>query len=86
MGRKNQNRISRNTENKDGKENKDDCDDFDIEEDNNFYQDIEEERQFNIISNALNDIMSYVDDNSLPLCDYLDYKSIENFVECLINQ
>jgi hypothetical protein len=86
MGRKNENRISRNTENKEGKENKDDCDELEIEEDNSFYQDIEEERQFNIIANVLNDIMTYVDDNSLPLCDYLNHKSIENFVECLINR
>jgi hypothetical protein len=86
MGRKDENRISRNKEIKESKENKEDDSNEDDEEDNSFYEQIEDERRFNIIMNAMNDIMQYVEDNSLPLCDYLNQKSIEIFVDSLINQ
>jgi hypothetical protein len=80
MGRKNQN----NRKSKYDIEQKEDSDE-EIE-DPSFYEQMTEERQFNIIWNARIAMIKYVDDMSLPLCDYLDQKIINDFVDYLANQ
>lgn len=78
MARKSRNKISRNVEHTEYSD--------DEIEDTNCPQQVEDERRFNIIWKARVDMLKYVDDMALPLCDFLDQKIIEEFVEYLANQ
>ena len=80
MGRKNRNKI---LEKKNVSKSSDE-DEYD--EDNNEQEYITQElHQLDIICKVRNQMIEYCNEMSLPLCDYLDHKTMENFIYYLVN-
>ena len=80
MGRKNNDKIS-----KTNLDEEDDDDEDDDDEDD--YNSINyEDKRFDIIWETRLEMMKYVDDMGLPICDYLDQQIIEDFIEYLSEQ